>query len=455
MKVEVVSTETIKPSYPTPNHLRTFNLSFLDQLSPPIYVPIILFYPIDCKNGCKSTVELICDNVKKSLSETLNKYYPLAGRVKDSSFVECNDDGVEYIEAKVHDVSGSIFQIIQDPNIHVLRRLLPFDPYGAEGYNKKVILSTQINVLEEDCGGIVIGICISHKIGDGSSLTTFINDWAAAARGVPAEQINGPQFDLPSLFPLRDLKGYIPPSAGAEMVEEIVTKKFVFEASKIAELKKHGIVIDESDKNDDDVRKYPTRVEALSAFIWRRVIELDQTKKQMSHEAPVTVYGSLHAVNMRARMIPPLPSNSFGNMYGTTMAFTIINNHQDKEEKMGHYELPNLVEKVKESIKKIDSEYVKKVQTTDELLNAMKHLATGHQMVVLSFSSWCKFPIYEADFGWGKPIWVTTATFPFKNVVVFMDTKSGDGIEAWVNMTKDDMSAFEHDKELLQFASPY
>ncbi|KAI3868996.1 hypothetical protein MKX03_015953 [Papaver bracteatum] len=166
MKVEVVSTETIKPSSPTPNHLRTSKLSFLDQLSPPIYVPIILFYPIDCKNGCKSTVELICDNFKKSLPETLNKHYPLAGRVKDSSFVECNDDGVEYIEAKVHDVSGGTFQIIQDPNIHVLRRLLPFDPYGAEGYNKKVILSTQMNVLEEDCGGIVIGICISHKIGD-------------------------------------------------------------------------------------------------------------------------------------------------------------------------------------------------------------------------------------------------------------------------------------------------
>ncbi|KAI3935886.1 hypothetical protein MKX01_004613 [Papaver californicum] len=454
MKVEVLSRETIKPLTPTPNHLRIFNLSFLDQLSPPIYVPIILFYPIDRKNGCKSTTELICYTLKKSLSETLNKYYPLAGRVKDGSFVKCNDDGVEYLEAKVDNISGGMSQIIQDPNIHLFKQLLPFDPYGAEGYNKNVILSIQINVLEEDCGGIVIGICISHKIGDGSSLTTFINDWAAAARGVPIEQIKGPQFDLPSLFPLRDLKGYIPPSAGAEMVEEIVTKKFVFEASKIAELKKHGIVGNESDRNDD-VNKYPTRVEALSAFIWRRVIALDQTKKQMSNETPpvTTVYGSLHAVNMRARMIPPLPSASFGNMYGTTMAFTMINNHQEKEEKMGHYELPNLVEKVKESIKKIDSEYVKKVQTTDELLNAMKHLATGHQMVVLSFSSWCRFPIYEADFGWGKPIWVTTATFPFKNVVVFMDTKSGDGIEAWVNMTKDDMAAFENDEELLLFAS--
>ncbi|KAK7291690.1 hypothetical protein RIF29_07040 [Crotalaria pallida] len=24
------------------------------------------------------------------------------------------------------------------------------------------------------------------------------------------------------------------------------------------------------------------------------------------------------------------------------------------------------------------------------------------------YASWCKFPSFEADFGWGKPVWVTT-----------------------------------------------
>ncbi len=34
-----------------------------------------------------------------------------------------------------------------------------------------------------------------------------------------------------------------------------------------------------------------------------------------------------------------------------------------------------------------------------------------------------------------------------------MSTKDGDGIETWVNMKKEDMDMFEHDQELLSYAS--
>lgn len=42
---------------------------------------------------------------------------------------------------------------------------------------------------------------------------------------------------------------------------------------------------------------------------------------------------------------------------------------------------------------------------------------------------------------------------PFKNVVILMSTKDGDGIEAWVNMVDEDMALFERDAELLSFVS--
>ncbi|KAI3936678.1 hypothetical protein MKX01_034107 [Papaver californicum] len=54
MKVEVVSREIIKPSYPTPHHLKSFKLSLLDQLSPPFHVPFIFYYPIT-DNASSST----------------------------------------------------------------------------------------------------------------------------------------------------------------------------------------------------------------------------------------------------------------------------------------------------------------------------------------------------------------------------------------------------------------
>lgn len=36
-------------------------------------------------------------------------------------------------------------------------------------------------------------------------------------------------------------------------------------------------------------------------------------------------------------------------------------------------------------------------------------------------------------FGWGNPLWIGWVSLPFKNVVIFIDTNSGDGIEAWVH----------------------
>lgn len=37
--------------------------------------------------------------------------------------------------------------------------------------------------------------------------------------------------------------------------------------------------------------------------------------------------------------------------------------------------------------------------------------------------------------------------------IIWMDTRKGDGIEALMTLKKQDMAIFEHDEELLQFAS--
>ena len=47
MEVEIISSESIKPSSPTPKHLKTHKLSLLDQFIPSIYIPMVLFYTFD------------------------------------------------------------------------------------------------------------------------------------------------------------------------------------------------------------------------------------------------------------------------------------------------------------------------------------------------------------------------------------------------------------------------
>ena len=85
VNVEVIYNETIKPSSPTPHYLRHYKLSFLDQISPPVFMPLVLFYP---KEDCTNLTNLEQSiRIKKSLSEALTRFYPLAGRVKDNLYI--------------------------------------------------------------------------------------------------------------------------------------------------------------------------------------------------------------------------------------------------------------------------------------------------------------------------------------------------------------------------------
>ncbi|OVA16382.1 Transferase [Macleaya cordata] len=404
LEVEVVLRETIKPSRPTPHYLRTFNLSFLDQTAPAVYAPLILLYvdPIihhtntivkqSSSSSSSTSSKSRCDLLKKSLSETLTGYYTLAGRMKDDSFsVNCNDAGIEYVEARVTTNNNvRLSDVIENPDIHQLvDQFLPCEPAGFK-ISSKPLLAVQVNLF--DCGGMVIGLLIYHTLADASSLITFIKDWAAIARGGATdhdEQIeqstSRPHLDLlPTLFPQIDLIGFA--QATGMKREEIVTK-------------------------------------SLS-----------------------------HAVNMRRRMVPPLPANCFGNMARSSMAMISINKVEQGRKDL----YPNLVGKIREAIMKIDDHQVRKLQGRDALVAYMKEYEQSYSSctAILHFTSLCGFPSYEADFGWGKPEWVSAATYGYNNAIALMNTRSRDGIEAWVNMTKDDMAEFERDDEqLLTFVS--
>lgn len=146
--VEVVSRETIKPLCPTPNHLRNYILSSIDQNSPPIYIPVLLFYLNSAANIINTHQKLFM--LKKSLAECLSEYYPLAGTFRDDySVVECNDEGAEFIEARVN---FDISQIIGTSNVKLLNQLLPFESTGNWGMFKEktdereVLVAAQANL---------------------------------------------------------------------------------------------------------------------------------------------------------------------------------------------------------------------------------------------------------------------------------------------------------------------
>ncbi|KAL2459583.1 HXXXD-type acyl-transferase family protein [Forsythia ovata] len=299
-----------------------------------------------------------------------------------------------------------------------LKQYLPMEPYG-----EAVLLAVQINFFS--CGGTAIGMCLSHKIADGTSLVTFINAWASTCRGV-SDQIVQPRFDLAQHFPPKDLSGTsLTPNIGLTS-EKIVTKRFIFDKERVAALREAVI--------GSQLIKTPTRVEAVSAYIWKHFMEVAKgkmIKKKM--------FGALHAVNLRPRTSPPLSQHAFGNCWTPAIAlFTADDNNK--------HEYEDLAKELGKVIREIDSDYIEQMQNEEYLINLSKLndlVYVDGEVEVCNFSSWCRFPIYEVNYGWGKPLWVCTTTLPIKNLAILMSTKTGDGIEAWVNMLEDDVDKFD------------
>ena len=91
--------ESIKPSSPTPYYFKSFKLSLVDQLVPPTYVPIVLFYvAFECDDDLDYSI--ICTRLKNSLLETLTLFYPLDGMIKVDVSIDLSYEVVTFAKAQ-------------------------------------------------------------------------------------------------------------------------------------------------------------------------------------------------------------------------------------------------------------------------------------------------------------------------------------------------------------------
>jgi shikimate O-hydroxycinnamoyltransferase len=178
MEVEIISKECIKPYSPTPPNLKTHKLSFLDQFFPTTYVPIILFYTMNQSIG-HSVADIVSQRsqlLKQSLSETLTRFYPFAGKVKDNLSIDCNDEGVYYVEANVH---CHLVECLHQPNPALFYQLVPQTAFWKDLTAGDYVAMIQVSTFA--CGGIAIGVLISHMIADGTAMSVFLKGWATTA----------------------------------------------------------------------------------------------------------------------------------------------------------------------------------------------------------------------------------------------------------------------------------
>ncbi|CAI0455877.1 unnamed protein product [Linum tenue] len=445
-KVSVSSTETIKPSSPTPAKLATFKLSLIDNHVPPIYVPFIFFFPAPRNRGSNSIAgEKKFETLKSSLAQALTRFYPLAGRLSKIGdingagsvpVVHCNDEGLPFSSATV-DLSMAQF-LRKRIEIDSLEQFLPF-PADLIVSGLESVPQIGFRATEFPCGGLAIGVCFFHKIVDGPTLADFLKLWSAVARSeektaaaVVGDSAYAHDLAATSLLPLRHDDVAAAPGDFVGEQGKIVTRRLAFDEEAIHALK----AIAKSDQIPN-----PSRSEAVGGFLWKHVMSAAARAASTDGSNPRSVVSIAMSVHH--------------------------NDHQHDSLNDGtKTTVQELVRKLRSSVAKLDKEFMTKLQGRDgrrEYLMNLEALwkpaidaAVENETIVVPFriTSNIGMRFYDVDFGWGKPAWVTMARFPnpIPNLAVLLQSPVESGVEVWLTLHEKEMAILEQEPEFATYA---
>ncbi|KAK1437734.1 hypothetical protein QVD17_03531 [Tagetes erecta] len=286
------------------------------------------------------------------------------------------------------------------------------------------LLAVQATMFE--CGGVALGVNAEHRIVDASTLCTFLNKWAAAMN---KQEENGIEFAAGQGFTFNSSSTLLPgrcfkpaplqPISDDDMSSKYIRKMYTFSESAISNMKAKA-------RRHD----HWSKVQLVSATIWKARISVDWANNNPRDSI------LLQAVNLRGKTMSLIPKHSCGNFWGfcATKAGTI----ETTEE---------LTDRLTYNIKKTVNNFSKVNHNTEEgQLMVLKSFSVPYipeSTNVITATSWCKFPFYEVDFGFGKPTWVAPGCVPVVNSSCLMDEAQGNGIVAHVLLEVKDVPYFE------------
>ncbi|XP_014508273.1 spermidine hydroxycinnamoyl transferase-like [Vigna radiata var. radiata] len=423
--VAIVASYSVFPSKETPKG--QLWLSDNDQVVRSGHTPTIYVYQAKHNDG--TTQRLI-----NSLAQILVPYYPLAGRLSLAETgriqVDCNAKGVTFIEAETTKSLADYGDFSPSDSV---RELVPKIDYTRpiEEIPLLLVQSTRFHGGE----GFVIGVAFCHPMGDGFGGIQFINSWAKLARGETLEphelpyldrtilklqhSPTSPCFDHPELRPLPLKLGSSDINAEESKKTRAVLLKLTQE--QVQKLKNEA----NEEPLKEGVRAY-SRFEAIAGHIWRCA-----SKARELEEKQETVVR--FNADIRSRLIPPLPRNYFGNALTATVSPKCYVG--EIVSKPLSYAAGN----VREAIEKLSNEYIRsqlRIVLGEEQLDCIRglFLGQGERRNVpfagnpnLQITSWMSMPVYEADFGWGKPVFFGLAYVAPQDRAVILLSPDGDG----------------------------
>ncbi|XP_075082056.1 putative acetyltransferase At3g50280 [Nicotiana tabacum] len=408
--------------------------------------------------------------LKLSLSQTLTHFPPLAGRLLTDQdgyvYISCNDAGVDFEHATatdifIRDVIGSI-----DVLDHV-KEFFPFDRTVSYQGHFRPLLAVQVTELAD---GVFIGCAVNHSVTDGTSFWNFLNTLAEDSRGVkritkqpnfnrnsilisnavlklPA---NGPTVTFDADAPLRERIF----SFSRESIQRLKSKTNNQKSNFDEEIN----IVELMAKQSNDPLIQCSRTEkaavistaeissfqSLCALLWRAV-----TRARKFPASKMTTFRM--AVNCRHRLQPKLDPLYFGN------AIQSIPTYTSAGDVLSH-DLRWCAEQLNNNVKAHDNAMVRKY--VEDWEKDPRCFPLGNfDGAMLTMGSSPRFPMYDNDFGWGRPVAIRSGRAnKFDGKISAFPGRGGGGggsVDLEVVLSPETMDGLELDTEFMQYVSGY
>lgn len=410
--------------------------------------------------------QLLLSLLKSSLSHTLLHFPPLAGRFFTDSeghvFITSNDAGVEFIHADASDVTiDDLLSPVDVPDS--FRKFFTYAFDGAISYNGHFhsLLAVQVTELAD---GVFIGCAVNHAVTDGTSFWNFFNTFAEVCKAGGAVKRISRTPDFTRNF-FGESKAVLQFPEGGPNVTfsggQLRERIFRFSREAILKLKSHangrnsrrgavdysgteaeilGKQSNDNWKNRVDRTVEISSFQSLSAQLWRSVTR--------ARELTTTVNTTFRmAVNCRHRLEPRIDTLYFGNAIQSIPTVASVGEILSRDLSWCAGLLnKNVVAHNDATVRRGVKDWEREPRCFP---------LGNFDGASITMGSSPRFPMYDNDFGWGRPVAVRSGRankFDGK-ISAFPGREGGGSVDLEVCLAPDTMTALEADMEFMQYVT--
>ncbi|EFJ29483.1 BAHD family acyltransferase, clade I, partial [Selaginella moellendorffii] len=416
-EVRIVSVQMVAPAEPpNPSSFReSIKLTLYDRaMRFALYQKRILFYnPVE-----PSSIDCHIQSLKGSLAQALVSFYPLAGRLSSSSLeIDCSTLSVQFTEAVTDATLGDL-------------AIRPSKPTLTLRFHTRFFLDQVTRFVD---GGISVAIAFSHQVCDGVSGWHFFNSWAQIARDgvlrnppVVSYEVEEQDMELEEAFEVAASIGYkVKKSASSprdlskpresissSSMPQLDVRLFRLDQSHISELKSRCL---------EETRASFSSYEVVCAYFW--TLTARHRGLRPDQEAAIAIL-----FDSRGRFAK-VPEFYLGNAIATAIVSARVEDLTSKGIGYAAGLLHDAIVSMDEKKNQAQLKFMYHVMETG-FITEMEIDPASFSLVVSS----PRHPVYETDFGFGRPAGVTFGTNDLSDgkIYLFPSPAGNRGVEVSV-----------------------